>query len=105
MKLLPFFEERFDDNGKSQANYRHIRSVASKFITKLLKYGDEAFELCSKRADQTQRHADHVLLALARHNAAYLDSVNALLVTGCVVTLQPFEVTFSGSGGNVPVAA
>ncbi len=89
MKLLPIFEEGFDDNGKLQANYRHIRSVASKFITKLLKYGDEAFELCSKRADQTQRHADHVLLAFARHNAVYLDSTNALLATGCVEGCAP----------------
>jgi hypothetical protein len=84
VNLLPIFEERFSDNGESKANYEHLRARASAFLAKVLKYGDEVFELCAKHAAKQERRTDRVLLSLARHNLAYLDSVNTLLAAGCV---------------------
>lgn len=84
MQLLPFFEDRFEDNGKSKTNYQHMRKTASEFISKVQKFGDEVFEHCSRHADKTQRIVDRVLLALARHNASQLDCINILLASGGV---------------------
>lgn len=87
--LLPYFEDRFSDGGKSKANYRKLCEAASGFLTELLKYGDEAFGHCSKHAQKHTRRVDHTLLALSRHLVAYLDAVNTLLRNGCVDGCDP----------------
>jgi Family of unknown function (DUF5677) len=84
MKLLPYFEDRFNDNGKSKANHRGNCGFAAQFVTELLKFGDEAFGFCFQHSKKQPRSADHALLALARHTLAHLDSVGVLLANGCV---------------------
>jgi len=88
-KLSPYFEDRFEDGGKSKANFRRICEAASGFLTEVLRYGDEAFGLCSMHADKHTRRVDHTLLALGRHTSAYLDAVSALLRGDCVDGCHP----------------
>jgi hypothetical protein len=84
VQLLPIFEERLDDGGQLRANYRHLCQTASRFLTKLLNFGDEVFDLCSNRVAASERAVDRIPLALARHNAAQLDSLSVLLGSGTV---------------------
>jgi len=97
MKLLPFFEEHFDDGSK--ANYRTICKIASEFLSELLKYSDQVFEFCMNIAAGRNRPADITLRGMVRHNLAYLDGVSVLLGNGCVETCEPLlrsilEATF-----------
>jgi hypothetical protein len=84
VNLLPNFEERFNDNGKSKERYKSLCATVSVFLTKLLTFGDEVFYHCFRRTQPSERVEDRVLLALYRHTAEQLDCVNVLLTSGAV---------------------
>ena len=99
MKLLPYFEDRFDDDGASKEGCQLVYKVASDFLGELLKYADGLFAFCINIANGRQQHVDGALRGLERHNLAYLDSIKVLLANGCAEGCEPLlrsilEATF-----------
>lgn len=82
VNAVPYFEDLLSEDPKSLANYRLILAKGADFLRGLMKYGNEVMNLCSTKAQQEQRASDHVLMAHARHNLAYFDSICTLLEKG-----------------------
>ena len=89
MKLLPIFDDRFEDNGKSKENLRIMRGQVASFLTRLLNYADEAFEHCFKKGEKLGRWTDCSLMSLARHTLVYLDGITVHFSSGSVECCPP----------------
>ncbi len=87
MANTPFFDEGLDP--ESLRSYRGLLDTGHDFITGLVRYGNEALEVCSRVAERTPGHVHVTLLALARHHIASMDCVNVLLSRGCVEGCPP----------------
>jgi hypothetical protein len=88
MKLLPYFEDRFDD-AVSKKTCQFVYEQASEFLGELLEYSDGMFEFCLQIGNSRHQHVDRVLQGLSRHNLAYLDSIKVLLASGCAEGCEP----------------
>ena len=86
--MKPFFEEYCEDD-KSLVAYRDLLAKGSKFLEEVVCFGNEVIQLCIKKAQGDTRRVHFTLLGLARHQLAYMDSVNVLLGRGCVEASSP----------------
>lgn len=86
--MKPFFEEYCEDD-KCLLAYRDLLAKGSKFLEEVVRFGNEVIQLCIKKAQGDTRRVHFTLLGLARHQLAYMDSVNVLLGRGCVEASSP----------------
>ena len=81
--MKPFFED------ESLVKYHDLLAMGYEFLEKVVRFGNEVIHVCIKKAQGDTRRVHFTLLGLARHQLAYMDSVNVLLGKGCVEACLP----------------